>query len=635
MSRLIFRRGRRKKPLLNLLAIGLGLGWLLGLGAGVWLALINGFAHGPYSGALILAGVPCLFFALAGLLVSALLSALARLARPGSAARAILLRPRLHAAVICAGFLGWALNGLRYGEPWFSAWNLLGLSWVIISPALIALAIRKGKSSTPHPARFLTGAGLVLPILFCITFTGDYLWLTRSQAQALQNSEMGLSPAFVPARGPFPPSNGQRVIVLGFDAATWDRIDPLIAQGKLPNFKRLQAEGATGRLHTLTPTLSAMIWTSIATGFPPEVHGIQGQFEEQAPLLQRDKMKFPSLIRAVRDLLIYARLIRKVPVTSAERRVKALWNMASEAGRTVNVSGWWGTWPPEAVAGVMVSDRANYAFLQSWVEEQAIYNLPTGTYTYPPEFLRRLDPYQRDLRRLPEAELERFAHLDDRDRQELSHPESLAKDDPLFYLAITTLPNAFYLEVSQFLLQQHPADLNLFYFNLLDLAGHFFGDYAIPGQTWSKSDPRFKDTLDDYYIWADEILGQFLAQADSRTTLLVVSDHGFEIEPKRYGHDHAPDGIIACFGAQARTGARIASASVLDIAPTVLFLLGLPQGQDMPGHVIQDCIAPERLAAQVPAIKSWEVVPRPGTQPLLSGQEDQMMKQLKALGYTK
>ncbi len=621
---------------MNLLVIGLGLGWLFGLGAGLELALHNGFARGPYSGALILVGVPCLFFGLAGLLLSVLLAALARLARPGSAAQAVLLWPWFHAAVISALFLAWALNGLRYGEPVFSGWGALGLSWVIISPALIAFGAWKGRrSARPHASRALTGAGWAVPILFFAAVAGDYLWLTRHQAQALHATEMGLAPPFVPARGPFPAPNGQRVIVLGLDAATWDRINPLLAQGRLPNFQRLRTEGATGRLRTLTPTLSAIIWTSLATGFPPEVHGIQGQFVEQAPLLGRDKMEFPALIRAVRDVLIAAGLIRKVPVSSGERRVKALWNLASEAGRSVTVAGWWGTWPPEAVRGVMVSDRANYAFLQSWVEEHAIYNLSAGTYTYPPELLRELDPFQRDLHRLPLAELERFARLDDQDRRQLAHPEALAKDDPLFYLAITTLPNAFYLEVSQFLLHQHPADLNLFYFNLLDLAGHFFGDYAIPGQAWSKSDPRFKDTLDAYYLWADEILGQFMAAVDPHTTLLVVSDHGFEIEPKRYGHDFAPDGIIACFGAQARKGAAIPSAHVLDVTPTILFLLGLPQGQDMPGKVVEACLAPERLAARVPAIKSWEVVPRTGSQPVSSGQEDQMMKQLKALGYTK
>ena len=620
---------------MNLLALGLGLGWLLGLGTGLWLALLNGFAQGPYSGALILVGVPACFFALAGFFLSALLAAAARLARPGSPPRNLLLWPWFHAAVIAGLFLVWALNGLRYGEPLLSAWGILGLSWVVISPALIAFAAWKGKSAKPHPATLLTWSGLVLPLLFFALLAGDYFWLTHQQARALQAAEMGLAPPFVPVAGPFPAPNGRRVFVLGLDGATWDRIDPLIAQGKLPHFQRLREEGATGRLRTLTPTLSARIWTSLATGKLPEVHGIQDMFVEQAPLLGRGQMTFPKVIRAGHDLLVYLQVIRRAPVTSLDRKVKALWNMASEAGRTVNVVGWWGTWPPEEVKGDLVSDRANYAFWQGYLEKGRLYNLPAGIYTYPVELFSALRPFQRDLGQLPLADLEPLAHLTEADRQRIRTPETLAKNDPLYYLAWSVAANEFYADVSFFLLKTHPADLNLFYFNLLDWAGHFFGAYSVPGQPWSESDPRFRDTIAAAYGWADQLLGRLMDQTDGRTTLVVVSDHGFEIEPDGYDHKLAPDGIIAFYGAQVRRGVTLAPAQVLDVAPTLLALLGLPAGRDMPGQVLEAALAPEALAYPLPRIKSWEQVPRPRPQPVLSGQEELMMKQLKALGYTK
>jgi hypothetical protein len=45
------------------------------------------------------------------------------------------------------------------------------------------------------------------------------------------------------------------------------------------------------------------------------------------------------------------------PITSTERRVPAIWNMASGAGRQVVVLGLWATWPAEPVRGLLVADR--------------------------------------------------------------------------------------------------------------------------------------------------------------------------------------------------------------------------------------------------------------------------------------
>ena len=65
-----------------------------------------------------------------------------------------------------------------------------------------------------------------------------------------------------------------KVLLIGLDGAEWDRIDPLIAQGELPNLARLKRDGVHGPLESFEPILSPIIWTSIATGKTPEKHGI-------------------------------------------------------------------------------------------------------------------------------------------------------------------------------------------------------------------------------------------------------------------------------------------------------------------------------------------------------------------------
>jgi len=91
-----------------------------------------------------------------------------------------------------------------------------------------------------------------------------------------------------------------RVIVLGLDGMEPSVVDQLIDEGALPNFKRLCDGGTSGLLRSSKPLLSPIIWTTIATGKPPDAHGI-GHFVATNP-----------------------RTGAQLPVTSAMRRVNAL-----------------------------------------------------------------------------------------------------------------------------------------------------------------------------------------------------------------------------------------------------------------------------------------------------------------------
>lgn len=124
-----------------------------------------------------------------------------------------------------------------------------------------------------------------------------------------------------------------RVIVLGLDGMDPQTVDLLMAEGRMPNFAKLRTEGAYGRLMSSKPMLSPIIWTTIATGKTPDQHRI-GHF-----------------------VTVNEQTGEQLPVTSQMRKVKALWNILTDAGRTVDVVGWWATWPAETVKGTMVSDH--------------------------------------------------------------------------------------------------------------------------------------------------------------------------------------------------------------------------------------------------------------------------------------
>jgi hypothetical protein len=52
-------------------------------------------------------------------------------------------------------------------------------------------------------------------------------------------------------------------------------------------------------------------------------------------------------------------------------------------------------------------------------------------------------------------------------------------------------------------------------------------------------------------------------------------------------HERAPDGFLIAYGAAVRSG-RLPRGSILDVAPTLLYFLGLPVGLDMDGYARPD-----------------------------------------------
>ena len=106
------------------------------------------------------------------------------------------------------------------------------------------------------------------------------------------------------------------MLLIGWDGADWKAINPLFDSGKMPSFERFVNNGVMGNLATLPPSLSPMLWTSIATGMRPYKHGIH-VFTEPDPNTG-----------GVR------------PVTNISRSVKAIWNILNQNGFQSNVIGW-------------------------------------------------------------------------------------------------------------------------------------------------------------------------------------------------------------------------------------------------------------------------------------------------------
>ena len=87
----------------------------------------------------------------------------------------------------------------------------------------------------------------------------------------LSGCEQGASNLFT---GNVPHSNAKRMIVLGFDGMDYGLTRRFMAQGRLPNLKRLAETGQFQSLATSVPPQSPVAWSNFITGLDSGGHGI-------------------------------------------------------------------------------------------------------------------------------------------------------------------------------------------------------------------------------------------------------------------------------------------------------------------------------------------------------------------------
>jgi len=406
-----------------------------------------------------------------------------------------------------------------------------------------------------------------------------------------------------------------RILLVGLDGLDWRLADPLMEQGRLPHLQSLVDRGIRAKFRSMSPMLSPVIWTSMATGVPPERHGIL-------------------------DFVAPGPDGKPIPVTSNLRRIPALWNILSEAGMSVGFVAWWGTWPAEPVNGVIVSDRLAYTLFG--LDRAA--GPPTEALFHPPGLAAELVPLKVDPTDITVRDLQRFVHLPG-DRFPTGADDLQRIDEARRSLAAT----GTYEAVALHLLRTRSFRLFAVYFEAPDVMCHLFMPFR-PPQREGVSDERFgmfRDAVDETYVHHDEILGRLLAEVDlEETTVVVVSDHGFRTDlhrpvgDARIGHGQAAEwhrkfGVLVMAGPPLRRGERVTEAGILDLPPTLMALLGLPAAEDWPGRVLEEAFMPAFLQEHPPRrVDTYGVLGPEGERLALSSQADEaLLETLTALGY--
>ncbi len=432
-------------------------------------------------------------------------------------------------------------------------------------------------------------------------------------------------------------STPDRVVVVGMDGLEMSMLQTMISEGQLPNFQRLFEEGYAGPLETIEPMLSPAIWTTVATGYLPDTHGVRDWINRSGRL-----------------------------TNSTDVKTSRIWETISRYDRSSLISGWLMTTPVTPLNGMMLSDRLvwNMSMDSRAVDESG--SIPIGQSaidglwrhslgshlsggTYPEELFAIAGnwlPSQAELEASPIAyQLRSYGlgkHPLPKDEVNLRSFERLWTDQDLAMLYLFSADQVSHLywpfsDPSLVRLMESDRSIRTSQFaQLRATPGHENDRRIFPFVHGPLTDSQLEQAVrwvPDTYRWLDSALGRVMAKIDpTTTTLLVISDHGFKRSNQLVVIDsnHRNPGVILAWGgALERQDQDETSvpASVTQIAPTVLALLGVPVAQDMAGAPMSDLFSMNNVSS----VPSWRGRTTSGEVP--ESDPELLLEQLRALGY--
>ncbi|MEM9404616.1 MAG: alkaline phosphatase family protein [Acidobacteriota bacterium] len=339
------------------------------------------------------------------------------------------------------------------------------------------------------------------------------------------------------------------LLVVGVPGATLDAVLPMSQQNQLPFLSRLLDEGTHGRLETLSPTRPRPLWTSLATGRYPYRHGVVSTTLFPAPFAGASEE-----LRLTPIGIGFSRWGVSEPLERPARsRTLALWEMVERLGVDSTRVGW------------PLGGRS----------------LPTAP---PNEETTRLELEWLDLaaeaRQLVEPSLRS-------DRTRVATLRPVLRDTP---------GRAHFISLQ----------------GMASVTRAFYGGWAAVHLDGSQSerDLAAARVVTGYYATLDSLIEQLWNDLPEPRLIAVVSPYGTRapngldqvlasVQPQRAVRGHrsgGPDGLFVLHGPGVRPGHFLSDAEITDVAPTLLYALGLPVARDLDGRTLTEAMTDEQLA---------------------------------------
>ncbi len=529
------------------------------------------------------------------------------------------------------------------GLPFFAGLAFLAL---LASAALFWFNLWSYRFSVPR--EFLRALAMssvavsVAPLLLLAVGVDALLFARRSRGAGAAIAVMAMASAVAlplalrPVLAPSPPAVPlamepirplRRITLLGVDGLGPKQIRELIARGHAPELAQMFRHGGFGPLATLRPTEGPPLWATVFTGQLPREHGVKSftRYRLGGTGTVLDVLPKGALV----GLLEKAGLVSTTPVTSADRKRRALWNVLNAFGIDTGVVRFWGTYPPEPLSGFMLSHVFHLLAADPVRANRTL---------HPPHLLPEV-----------RAKAVRPADLDPARLSEFVDPSAAASAGaaPLErdLLERALAPDLTYHRAGAVLRAAYDPPFFASSYYGLDVLGHSFTRYAKPdhfGDVGPAEVRRYGEVLDRYAGFLSRLLEEAAWGAGPRQAsgppppgaiVVLVSTYGMEPVPLRRRileallgdpalsgtHSGAPDGFILAVGDGIKAGSVARGASLLDVAPTVLYLMGLPVARDMEGRVLTELVEEDFARANpltfIPSYESLAVA-QPPAQPL-------------------
>lgn len=384
---------------------------------------------------------------------------------------------------------------------------------------------------------------------------------------------------------------GRSLQVLVLEGVSWELLLAGASDGRLPVFARCLAGGVGGPLRTLEPYDRAALFTTAATGKRPSKHGILSTAFARTPAGPL------GLLPVLPGTAPFA--AAGTPRPDGERQSLTFWEILARRGHEVTVLGW-----PHAAAREGT---------KLWASE---------------EFFTRPEP--RDGDALP-REIAARAALFRAGAQTLDRPlvraltpegltnEDLARARPLEGAA----RDLSVLGASLGAVPQGPGSVSTIVLSGLIGPARIFGAAAEPSRYWGlspESGEARARALIAYYRFLDDLLFDLIEREGEDRTICILAPAGWGPPPplnavSQFARGREPEaspeggryGFVLFFGSGIRKGYKLTSASVLDVAPTLLVLAGEPMARDLDGRVLAEAFD-ERFVdtANVPLVPTYE-----------------------------
>jgi hypothetical protein len=496
----------------------------------------------------------------------------------------------------------------RTVNPAGTVWSSAGWTWVVLAlstgismllghavmVATLAFAARQAAGPAPW-LRLPSRAWLPTLGLAAVAFVAG--------ASMLFVSTRGESRAPEPASraGQAAQRTGVRLTVVAVDGLDLAFLEDLVAANRVPAFSRLLS-GARLQLPPSDAPDPARTWTSLATGQGADVHGVSGIETRAVSGMDGTVPESSGLTGALAAATDLVRLTRPTLTTGLQRRAKTLWEVAAEFGLKTAVVNWWATWPAPSDAGIVLTDRATLRLERGGELDAEL--APAPLYST----LRETWPALRERAR--QQIVAAFAGAKENDAAVMRRA---AEQD--------ALPAALATRVCA-----PDADLCAVYLPGLDIAQYnLLGSSGGAGLPASALAERL-ESLRRYYEYLDRVIAP-LAGGDAGRVIVLLADPG-----------RAPargTGVLALGGAPGVPGVRLAGRGA-DVAPTLLYLLGVPISRELPGTVrtglMDSAFRGLHPVSELDSYGRRTVSPRPrASSPL----DREMLDRLKSLGYVR